>query len=70
MQKRQRLRISGYAESAEGQRTCIIDGRAVSEGGEVSTTFDGFHYTWRVDKIARALKDMRLSRVSAAKAEP
>ena len=60
------LRISGYAESG-GRRTCVINGRTVSETEKVSIVHDGFRYTWRLDVIAPQKSQMRFTRVSVTR---
>ena len=60
------LRISGYAESG-GRRTCVINGRTVSETEKISIVHDGFRYTWRLDVIAPQKSQMRFSRVSVTR---
>ncbi len=60
------LRISGYAESG-GNRTCVINGKTVSETEKISIVHDGFRYTWRLDVIAPQKSQMRFSRVSVTR---
>jgi hypothetical protein len=60
------LRISGYAESG-GQRSCVINGRTVSELEKISIVHDGFRYTWRIDRIAPQKSQMRFQRLSVTR---
>ena len=60
------LRISGYAESG-GQRSCVINGRTVSEAEKISIVHDGFRYTWRIDRIAPQKSQMRFQRLSVTR---
>ena len=60
------LRISGYAESG-GERTCLINGKTVSEGEKISIVHDGFRYTWSLDAIAPQKSQMRFTRLSVAR---
>ena len=60
------LRISGYAESG-GKRTCVINGRTVSETEKISIVNEGFRYTWRLDRIAPQKSQMLFSRVSVTR---
>ena len=60
------LRISGYAESG-GKRTCVINGRTVSETEKISIVHEGFRYTWRLDRIAPQKSQMLFSRVSVTR---
>ena len=60
------LRISGYAESG-GNRTCVINGRTVSETEKISIVHEGFRYTWRLDRIAPQKSQMLFSRVSVTR---
>ena len=60
------LRISGYAESG-GKRTCVINGRTVSETEKISIVHDGFRYTWRLDRIAPQKSQMRFTRLAVAR---
>ena len=60
------LRISGYAESG-GLRSCVINGRTVSEAEKISIVHDGFRYTWRIDRIAPLKSQMRFQRLSVTR---
>ena len=60
------LRISGYAESG-GRRSCVINGRTVSEAEKISIVHDGFRYTWRIDRIAPQKSQMRFQRLSVTR---
>ena len=60
------LRISGYAESGN-TRSCVINGRTVSEGEKISIVHDGFRYTWRLDRIAAQKSQMRFLRLSVTR---
>lgn len=60
-----RLRISGYAESDTGLKSCVIDDKTVSEGEVVSVEYGKFKYSWRVEKIAPAKPQMRFTRQGA-----
>ena len=60
------LRISGYAESGN-TRSCVINGRTVSEGEKISIVHDGFRYTWRIDRIAPQKSQMRFQRLSVTR---
>ena len=60
------LRISGYAESG-GQRSCVINGRTVSEAEKISIVHNGFRYTWRIDRIAPLKSQMRFQRLSVTR---
>ena len=60
------LRISGYAESS-GKRSCVINGRTVSESEKISIVHDGFRYTWRLDVIAPQKSQMRFTRMSVTR---
>ena len=60
------LRISGYAESGN-TRSCVINGRTVSEGEKISIVHDGFRYTWRIDRIAAQKSQMRFQRLSVTR---
>ncbi len=60
------LKISGYAESGE-TRSCVINGKTVSESEKISIVHDGFRYTWRLDRIAPQKAQMRFTRVSVAR---
>ena len=60
------LRISGYAESG-GKRTCVINGRTVSETEKISIVHEGFRYAWRLDRIAPQKSQMLFTRVSVTR---
>ena len=60
------LRISGYAESGD-TRTCVINGKTVSEGEKISIVYDGFRYTWSLDSIAPLKSHMRFTRLSVTR---
>ena len=60
------LRISGYAESGN-TRSCVINGRTVSEAEKISIVHDGFRYTWRIDRIAPQKSQMRFQRLSVTR---
>ena len=60
-----RLRISGYAE-VNGHRSCVINGRTISESEKISIVHDGFRYTWRLDRIAPQKAQMRFTRLTVA----
>ena len=60
------LRISGYAESG-GRRTCVINGKTVSETEKISIVHDGFRYTWRLDQIAPLKSQMRFTRLTVTR---
>ena len=57
------LKISGYAES-NGARTCIINGKTVTEGDLISIVNGMFRYTWKIDKISPQKSQMKFSRQS------
>ena len=60
-----RLRISGYAESDTGLKSCVIDDKTVSEGEVVSVEYGKFKYSWRVEQIAPVKSQMRFTRQGA-----
>ena len=60
------LRISGYAESGD-TRSCVINGKTVSEGEKISIVHDGFRYTWSLDNIAPQKSQMRFTRLSVTR---
>ncbi len=60
------LRISGYAESGN-TRSCVINGKTVSEGEKISIVHDGFRYTWSLDRIAPQKSQMRFTRLSVTR---
>ena len=60
------LRISGYAESGE-KRSCVINGKTVSENEKISIVHGGFRYTWRLDRIAPQKSQMRFTRLAVAR---
>ncbi len=60
------LRISGYAESGN-TRSCVINGKTVSETEKISIVHDGFRYTWRLDRIAPQKSQMRFTRVAVTR---
>ena len=60
------LRISGYAESG-GKRTCVINGKTVSETEKISIVHDGFRYTWSLERIAPQKSQMRFQRLSVTR---
>ena len=60
------LRISGYAESGD-TRTCVINGKTVSEGEKIAIVHDGFRYTWSLDSIAPLKSQMRFTRLSVTR---
>ncbi len=60
------LRISGYAESGN-TRSCVINGKTVSEGEKISIVHDGFRYTWSLDRIAPQKSQMRFQRLSVTR---
>ena len=60
------LRISGYAESG-GKRTCVINGRTVSETEKISIVHEGFRYTWCLDVIAPQKSQMSFRRLSVTR---
>ena len=60
------LRISGYAESGN-TRSCVINGKTVSEGEKISIVHDGFRYTWSLDSIAPQKSQMRFTRLSVTR---
>ena len=60
-----RLRISGYAESDTGLKSCVIDDKTVSEGEVVTVEYGKFKYSWRVDQIAPVKSQMRFTRQGA-----
>lgn len=60
-----RLRITGYAETDAGLKSCVIDDKTVSEGETISVVFGKYKYNWRVDRIAPAKSQMRFTRQGA-----
>ena len=60
------LRISGYAESGN-TRSCVINGKTVSEGEKISIVHDGFRYTWSLERIAPQKSQMRFQRLSVTR---
>ena len=60
------LKISGYAESG-GARSCVINGKTVSESEKISIVHDGFRYTWRLDRIAPQKAQMRFTRLAVSR---
>ena len=60
------LRISGYAESG-GRRTCVINGKTVTETEKISIVHEGFRYTWRLDQIAPQKSQMRFTRLTVTR---
>ncbi len=60
------LRISGYAESND-TRSCVINGRTVSESEKISIVHEGFRYTWRIDRIAPQKSHMRFTRLTVTR---
>ncbi len=60
------LRISGYAEG-NSSRSCVINGRTVSESEKISIVHEGFRYTWRIDRIAPQKSQMRFTRLSVSR---
>lgn len=59
------LKISGYAESND-KRSCVVNGKTVSENEKISIVYNGFRYTWKIDTIAPQKSGMRFSRVSVS----
>ena len=60
------LKISGYAESG-GKRSCVINGKTVSETEKISIVHDGFRYVWRLDVIAPQKAQMRFTRLAVTR---